>query len=175
MLKNFNRDCRRWHRWAAILASLPLLVVIVSGLLLQVKKQFSWVQPPNQQSSAPSDAPRASWDELLATAQSVPEANIDTWSDIDRLDVRPSKGIVKIQCKNSWELQCDLSTAKVLSVNFRRSDFIESLHDGSFFGDNAKLWVFLPNGTALLLLWMSGLYLWWLPWKSRLRRAKAKK
>jgi uncharacterized iron-regulated membrane protein len=67
-----------------------------------------------------------------------------------------------------------LSTAEVLSVNFRRSDFIESLHDGSFFGDNAKLWVFLPNGAALLLLWMSGLYLWWLPWKSRLRRAKAK-
>jgi uncharacterized iron-regulated membrane protein len=151
-----------------------MLIVILSGLLLQVKKQFTWIQPATQQGSIPSETPLATWDQLLATARSVPEAKINGWADIDRLDVRPGRGIVKIRSKNRRELQCDLSNAELLATNYRRSDFIESLHDGSFFGDNAKLYLFLPNGVALLLLWTSGLYLWWLPWKARLKRAKTK-
>ena len=88
------------------------------------------------------------------------------WSRFDGR-ARTSKGIVKIRCKNRWELQCDLATAKLLAVNYRRSDFIESLHDGSFFTEGAKLFAFLPNGLALLLLWSTGVYLWWLPWGAR--------
>jgi uncharacterized iron-regulated membrane protein len=45
----------------------------------------------------------------------------------------------------------------------RRSDWIEQLHDGSFFSETAKLFVFFPNGLILLGLWLTGAYLWWLP------------
>ena len=34
------------HRWAAILTALPVLIVMLSGIILQMKKEFDWVQPP---------------------------------------------------------------------------------------------------------------------------------
>lgn len=158
---------------AAICTALPMLLVILTGLLLQIKKQSAWIQPPTMVGANPEAAPQAPWDTFLAVAQGIPQAKVSDWSDIERLDVRPSKGIVKIRCKSRWELQCDLANGELLAVNFRRSDFIESLHDGSFFSERAKLLVFLPNGLALLLLWASGLYLWWLPWAARRKRKKS--
>jgi hypothetical protein len=29
---------------------------------------------------------------------------IETWSDVDRLDVRPGKGMLKVRAKNRWEI-----------------------------------------------------------------------
>jgi hypothetical protein len=56
------------------------------------------------------------------------------------------------------------------------SDFIESLHDGSFFaGDISKLGVFLPAAIGLLVLWMSGIYMFWLPLVVKLRKSRAAK
>ena len=169
---NWKRNNRKWHRWGAILTALPMLIVIVSGLLLQVKKQVSWVQPPTAKLGAIE--PGADWTSILESAKGVPDAQVSGWEDIDRLDVRPSKGIVKIQCKNRWELQLNLETAEVVASNYRRSDLIESLHDGSFFSDAAKLWLFLPNGLVLLGLWCTGLYLWFLPMLVRRKKQKEK-
>jgi len=95
----------------------------------------------------------------LRYVRTVPKANIKTWQDINRLDVRPKKGIVKVRGNNDWEVQLDVKTGKVLQVMQRRSDFIESLHDGSFFHKHAKLWVFLPVAVLLVLLWLTGLFL----------------
>ena len=54
---------------------------------------------------------------------------------------------------------------------YRRSDLIESLHDGSFFGgDFAKLGVFLPTALVLCVLWGTGIYLFFLPYMVRRRR-----
>ncbi|MFK7818230.1 MAG: PepSY domain-containing protein, partial [Planctomycetaceae bacterium] len=106
----------------------------------------------------------------LQVASSVEEAEVSSWEDIDRIDVRPSKGIAKIQCANRWELQVDLSSGELLSSTYRRSDFIESLHDGSFFSDEAKLWVFFPNGLVLLGLWFSGAWLWYIPFAAKRKK-----
>ena len=167
-----NRWIRKLHRWGGLLTLAPLLIVIVTGLLLQVKKQVPWVQPPTQKGI--QSEPTLSFDEILGVAREIPEASVETWEDVDRLDVRPSKGLVKLQAKNRWEIQLDATTGEVLSSTLRRSDWIESLHDGSFFHEAAKLWVFLPNGLILLGLWITGAYLWWLPLgvrrKKRLQR-----
>ena len=166
MARNLNWWTRKLHRWGALLTALPLLIVIVSGLLLQVKKQIPWVQPPTIK-GAVKNAPSQSWDELLRVATTVEEAEVESWEDIDRIDVRPGKGIAKIQCANRWELQIDLDSGELLSSTYRRSDFIESLHDGSFFSDGAKLWVFLPNGIVLFGLWVSGVWLWYIPFAAK--------
>lgn len=100
---------------------------------------------------------------MLEAVVAVPQSEVLSWDDIDRVDIRPGKGIAKVQCENRWEVQVDLQTSEVKAVNYRRSDLIESLHDGSFFSDAAKLWVFFPNGLILLGLWFTGVYLWWLP------------
>lgn len=76
--------------------------------------------------------PTLSFAEVLEIAKSAPEAEILSWDDIDRLDVRPDKGMLKVRSKNRWEVQVDTATGEILQVAFRRSDLIESLHDGSF-------------------------------------------
>lgn len=169
MAKNWNWWSRKLHRWGALLSLLPMLLVIVTGLLLQVKKQVPWVQPPTMSGEAKGVVPGVAWESILQAAQSVPEAQVDGWQDIDRLDVRPSKGVVKIQAVNHWEIQVDLQNGAVLSSKYRRSDWIENLHDGSFFSDHAKLWVFLPNGLVLLGLWLTGIWLWYLPFRAKWR------
>lgn len=174
-----NRSYKWWirklHRWGAVLIALPLLLVIVSGLLLQVKKQFAWIQPPTAKPKtehATPNLPRVQWSKILETTMSNENANVQSWDDVDRLDVRPGKGIIKVRCKSRWELQLDSVTGEEIASAYRRSDFIESLHDGSFFSDAAKLWVFLPNGLALLGLWGTGMYLWWLPIGIKRRKKK---
>ncbi len=162
MAKNWNWWSRKLHRWGAILSALPLLLVIVTGLLLQVKKQVAWVQPPTQRGQYRNEHFDKSWQDILAIVKTVPEAQVGGWKDIERIDVRPSHGAAKVLCANRWEVQVDLSTGDILSSNYRRSDLIESLHDGSFFSDAAKLWIFLPSGLILLALWLTGAWLWWL-------------
>ncbi len=174
MAKNWNWWSRKLHRWGGLLAALPLLLVIVSGLLLQVKKQVPWVQPPTRKGEQFHVEPALTWPLLLEAARAVPEADISDWADIDRLDVRPGKGIVKIQAQNRWEIQLDLATGQVLSSTLRRSDWIESLHDGSYFSDFAKLWVFLPNGLVLLGLWGTGMWLWYMPLGAKRRKTRPK-
>ncbi len=150
--------------------------MIVTGLLLQVKKELAWVQPPTQSGSGKNETPAQDWASILKAVQGIEPAGVTGWKDIDRLDVRPGKGIVKVRAANHWEVQLDLQTGEVLSSTYRRSDLIESLHDGSFFQERAKLWVFLPSGLILLGLWLSGLWLWYLPLGAKKRsRQKAGK
>lgn len=174
MASSWNRWSRKLHRWGALLIFIPLSLVIVSGLLLQVKKQVTWIQPATI--NGVGQSPEIDWEQILESTAGIADSGVKSWTDIDRVDVRPGKGMAKVQCKNRWEVQVDLQTGEVLAANYRRSDFIESLHDGSFFSDNAKLWIFLPNGLILLGLWCTGVYLWWLPIgaKRKKRRKKLK-
>lgn len=153
-LKRFNR---RFHFWAALIIFLPVCVVIGSGILLQVKKEFDWIQPPTQKGS--ERTPSITFNEILTVAQSVPDAEIKSWADIDIIDVRPNKGSIKIRSNNHWELQIDGVTGKVLSSTYRRSDMIESIHDGTFFHQHARLWLFLPAAIILFFMWLSGGYM----------------
>ncbi len=163
---------RKLHRWGAILTALPVGIVVLTGILLQLKKDWDWIQPPTQTSADPRLT--ATFDDLLRAARSAPRAAIRTWDDVARIDVRPGRGIAKIRAKNRWEVQIDTGTGEVLHVAYRRSDWIESIHDGSFFADGAKLWVFLPVGVILFGLWVTGIYLWLLPHLAkRARRRKA--
>jgi hypothetical protein len=161
---------RKLHRWGAVAIGLPVLSVIASGILLQVKKQVPWVQPAEQRTD--QSEPMLDWRLILAAAQAVPEAGVTGWEDIDRVDVRPGKGILKVITTSRYEVQMALGTGEVLQVAYRRSDLIEQLHDGSFYGDPAKLAIFLPAGIVLFGLWLTGLYLWLLPWLTRRKRAR---
>jgi uncharacterized iron-regulated membrane protein len=156
---------RKLHRWATLLVVVPFFIVLVSGLLLQVKKEIAWIQPPTQTGSAPGLA--LSFEEILSAARAADAAGIASWDDVDRLDVRPDKGVVKVRGTNGWEVQVDTHTGSVLHVAERRSDVIEAIHDGSWFHDAAKLWIFLPSALVVLGLWITGVYLFWLPYSVR--------
>ena len=128
------------------------------------------MQPPTVKGSSKELAIR--FDQVLSIAQNVPEADISNWTDIDRLDVRPNKGMLKVRAKNSWEIQIDTVSGEILQVALRRSDLIEGLHDGSFFSENAKLWIFLPAALILVFLWLTGLYLFLFPYSLKWKKRK---
>ena len=163
-----RKTSRSLHLWISLGIFIPVLIVLASGLLLQVKKEFDWVQPPTQKGL--SAAPMLSFEQILAVAKEVPQAAITQWDDIDRLDVRPSKGIVKVRAKNHWEVQLDTQTGEVLHVAYRRTDTIEAIHDGSWFFEGAKLWLFLPAAILLLVLWITGMVMLLTSLKSKYRK-----
>ena len=164
----FARPSRKFHRIGAVVSAVPVLIVLVTGLVLQLKKEISWIQPPTAKNDAPGL--EIAFDDVLAAIRTVPEAGLQSWEDVDRLDVRPGKGIIKVRGKNRWEVQVSATSGKVLQTAYRRSDFFEELHDGSWVGEGSKLWIFLPSAIILLILWFTGAYLWLLPY--RVRRAK---
>ena len=143
------------------MVSIPFLIVIITGLLLQLKKEVEWIQPVTEEVAI--DTLSIKFSDILSISQGVFEAQIKDWSDIDRLDVRPEKGIVKVRAKNRWEIQIDLERGTVLKTAYRRSDIIEQLHDGSWFHEVVKSWIFFPSGIVVLILWLSGMYLFFVP------------
>jgi uncharacterized iron-regulated membrane protein len=168
MSSTLRRLSRSLHLWLSLVIFVPVVIVIGSGLLLQVKKEFDWIQPPTQKLQ--SAAPSISYDDVLRAVQKVPQINIRTWDDIDRLDVRPSKGIIKVRGRNHWEVQLNASTAEVLQVAYRRTDTIEAIHDGSWFFEGAKLWLFLPVAIVLFILWLTGLVMLYTTLKSKYKK-----
>lgn len=168
--KNSRKYSRSIHLWLSLVIFIPVIIVIASGLLLQVKKEFDWIQPPTQKGQ--NSTPTLSFQKVLDAVKQVPQVNLNTWDDIDRLDVRPGKGIIKVRGKNHWEVQLDAQSGDVLQVAYRRTDTIEAIHDGSWFFEGAKLWLFLPAALLLLVLWVTGLVMLYTTLKSKYRKKK---
>lgn len=161
---------RKLHYWVAFATALPVLLVILTGVLLQVKKDFAWIQPPEQKGSGKT--PAVTLAAILEACRAVPEAGVQEWADIRRVDLRPSRGLVKVTTSGDWEVQIDAATGAVIHSAYRRSDLIENLHDGSWFGGVAKRWIFLPSGIALGVLWVTGIWLFLQPFLARRRAGR---
>jgi len=159
---------RTVHRWAGIVTAIPVIIILVTGILLLLKKDVAWIQPPSQKGS--SKELKLSFEQVLEIISKVPNVNLKSWKDINRLDVRPKKGLIKVRGNNDWEVQLDSKTGEVLQVAERRSDFIESIHDGSYFHESVKLGLFLPVAVLLVAIWGTGLYLFLLPYMGRKKK-----
>lgn len=76
--------------------------------------------------------------------------------------------------KGYWGVQLDCTTGELLHLERRRSDFIENLHDGSYFDyvfstnyGQIKLVYTSIMGTALLIFTVTGFWLWYGPKRYR--------
>lgn len=171
-----NKLFRDIHHWGSLAVMIPLGIMIVAGIFLMLKKEFDWIQPSSQSSTIEAaGAPETTLLELYEAAAAIPELETTDWARFDRVDIQPDRGIVKFVSTNRWEAQIDLITLEVLSLEYRRSDLIEQIHDGSFFADWVKLYVFLPAGLVLFVMWLTGIWLFFLPhlkrWQRRKKRA----
>jgi len=140
-----------------------------------LKKEINWIQPPTQRGVVVDQIPEISYAQLLDASQNHPGAGINQWSDIKKIDLRPDKGLAKVISDSGWELQIDTSNGTVLSSKFRRSDVIESIHDGSYFSGWTKLYLFLPVGFLLILMWGTGIYLFFITEIQKFRKRKRTK
>ncbi|MFL2511233.1 MAG: PepSY domain-containing protein [Candidatus Neomarinimicrobiota bacterium] len=167
---SLKKQTRKLHYWISPIIFIPVIIIFSTGVLLQFKKQSNWVQPNLK---ITSDSKPVMLNLYLETAKTVSEAEISSWDDIDRIDIRPNKGIAKIRSKNNWEIQLDLESADIYSVSFRRSDIIESVHDGSFFSDYVKFGLFLPSGILLIVLSFTGIYMFIIPILKNRKKGKS--
>ncbi len=156
MREGVSRNLRRAHKWAAIAVAAPLLIVIATGIFLQVRKSVEWIQPVSERGSA-TFQPQVSQDQVLQAVRAVPQMDVDGWDDLLLTDYRPRKGIIKVRTPGHLETQVDATTGAVIKTGQRWNDIVMKIHDGSAFG--GRLWLFLPAGVGALFLTLSGLYL----------------
>ena len=160
------RQFRVWHRYLGVGLALFLLISAGTGLLLGWKKDADWIQPPTRKGPTKALAAWLPLEQLASAAEAGLYAAqpAEAGNVVDRLDVRPGKGIVKVLfAENNWEVQVDGGTGAVLSVAKRHSDWIESLHDGSIVSDGFKLVSMNVLGIGLVLMIATGIWLWYGP------------
>lgn len=164
------RQFRNYHKIIGLSIALFALISATTGILLALKKEVPLLQPPTQKGESKA---LADWKPLEELAQIGIDGLQNAYPEqagnaIDRMDVRPSKGIVKILFENGWwEVQVDGTTGVVLSVAKRHSDWIEALHDGSIVSELFKLISMNFLGLGLLAMLITGIWLWYGPKKYR--------
>lgn len=162
------RGYRKVHRYLGLTIAILLIISAVTGILLAWKKDVSILQPPTLKGENISLDSYQSVEELsIAALSAVDSLNLGA-NNLDRIEYRPTKGIAKVIFDTgNWEVQVDATSLEVLSVAKRHSDWIESLHDGSIISDFFKLISMNFLGLGLLLLILTGFWLWWGPKKIR--------
>lgn len=150
---------RQWHRWGAIVASAPLLLTILTGLLLLHRGHVDWIQPQAHKGEAVQVAPAIGPEAVLEILKTRPEAEVSSWKDVSQMIYRPGRGTWQVRVQNHHEVQIDGQTGAVLHSRYRTSTLLIQLHEGSFFGKAVMYWVFFPAGLLLLSLWLTGIWL----------------
>lgn len=147
--------------------TLLVLVSSLTGILLARKKQSATLQPPTQEGASTDLHRWRPWHEVEGAAVRALALHLREPADalpVDRYDVRPGDGVVKVQFqRDSWEVQVDPTTLRVLAVARRHSDWIEKVHDLSIINDLVEVGSMTLLGQGLMGLSASGLWLWYGP------------
>ncbi|MCK4999401.1 MAG: PepSY domain-containing protein [Anaerohalosphaera sp.] len=157
------------HKWFGIIFAVVLLNVSVTGILLLEKKNFDWLQPPTQKGQTGNVEDFITQQQLFKAVFEQGHVDFKGIDDIDRVDFRPGKRVHKVQSiHNNSEIQVDAVSGKVLSVSVRRSDLIESLHDGSWFGNWVNAILLPATAIVCIFLTVTGLLLWLIPTRKKI-------
>ena len=170
----FSRGVFYAHLWVGVLVTIALLVIGVTGILLNHKRGLGLMPDVEHAPNAPLGAalPIA---ELAAIAmREVPGADTSAVARVDRMDVRPRDGLIKVRLRDSasTEVTLDLTSGAVLHVGRRGDVFLEKLHSGEVFGSP---WVILSDIAAvgLIITLISGYWIWLFPkWSHAGRRTQ---
>ncbi len=167
------RQFRTWHHWVGISVVLFMLITSITGVLLGWKKNVEVLQPATLKGETTNLNEWISFDKVALAASHAVDSVVGRSMEIDRMDVRPDKGMIKVLFKEGyWEVQIDGANGKVLSVAQRHADWIEHIHDGSIISEGFKLIYTNYIGLGLLLLSITGFWLLYGPRK--IRKAKYK-
>jgi hypothetical protein len=175
------RAFRYLHRKIAIFLFAFFFVISTTGFLLGWKKKTGLLAP-TQEGVSINPAEWLTIDSLHKLAIRYLHDSVDAGlsAELDRIDLRPSKGIVKFVFANHyWGLQIDCANGDLLFIDKRKSDFIEDIHDGTIldkiFGTDEKSMLGYTTimGISLFMLTATGFWLWYGP--KRLRKSKKAK
>lgn len=162
------------HRWIGLAAGAVLLVTATTGFLLLVKKHYAWLQPPVVRGEAGPPAALRPLAEVYEAVFALGLPELRSEADIARIDFRPAQRVHKvISVHGDVEVQVCATTLRTSGPAVRRSDWLERLHDGSWFGDWMHGWVMPVVAAGLGFLALSGYVMWGWPAWQRWRRRRA--
>jgi uncharacterized iron-regulated membrane protein len=164
------RIYRRIHKWISIVFVFFLVVIGITAMLLAWKKELGLI-PKTQTTKVENQSTWIPLEKMMEIGRTFARDSLGKSDLIDRVDVRPDKGIAKIVFKRHFtEIQVDGYSGEVLSVSQRNSDLIEKIHDGSIFdflmvsdSEVSKITYSTLTSVVLLLLCFTGFFLWYLP------------
>lgn len=172
------RIFRKVHRTMGALLFSFFFIISISGILLGWKKNSGGYILAETQKGVSSNL--ADWQPLDLLHQKAVEIFRDSISpldniEVDRMEVRKNKGIVKFTFEdNFWGIQLDGTTGKLLRIEKRRGDYIEKIHDGSLLdyyietqNGQFKLIYTTIMGVALFIFTTTGFWLWYGPKRMR--------
>lgn len=163
------------HLWLGIITAVIVLVMSVTGILLNHKRALGFMVDPRPDATAPTDQalPLAELVRLGIEAFNHPDYSDE--SAINRMDFRPSRGIIKVRFRDpeTTEVILNVITGEVISIAPRQDVWLEHLHSGELFGDD---WVILSDigAVGLIILTFTGIYIWIFPALRKRAREKAK-
>lgn len=171
-----TRQTRSLHKKIGIILMVLVLLISISGLLLGIKDEIG-LKPPTESVNQIDPNHWISIKKIDSIGRVYAQKQLQLDSQIDRIDIRPSKGIAKILYKKHFtELQIDIQTGAIVSVSTRADHFIERLHDGSivdfYFTDSNTSKIIYTTLISLGLLFMSisGYLLWRNPIKIKRKK-----
>lgn len=167
------RAFRKIHRITGILLFFFYFIIAVTGFLLGWKKHSGGIILAKTEEGISNDPRRwLTLDSLKNNALLyLEDLNPVLDNQIDRVDVRPDKGIVKFTFKKHFTgLQLDATTGQLLKVEKRWSDLIENIHDASILdkvfntkNEPVKLIYTSIMSIALVIFVITGFWLWFGP------------
>lgn len=171
------RVFRKIHRITGAFLFVFFFIVAITGLLLGWKKNSKgYLLAISQKGISAFPKDWLTVDSLTKKAvYYLDSLQTGLTSKIDRIDFRPEKGMVKFLFTDHFTaLQLDASDGRLLSVEIRRADYVEKLHDGSVVDHyfhlslgSFKLIYTTLMGLALLVFTITGFWLWYGPKRMR--------
>jgi len=146
---------KKIHLFIAITFILPIVIIFISGLILVSKQIFPIIQPPVIETQFIEGKSLLKLDDFTKNPE------------VDQIIYRPNKNNLSIRYKDDMEKQIHAQTGDVLSFAKRHTNWLLRIHQGSYFSDWVKKFIFIPTAIVLQILWISGMMLYF---KTRKRK-----
>lgn len=147
---------KKYHRVISIIICLPLFIIGISGVFLQLRNQFEFIQPSLVKGDIDSKKPLQSLEVVTETYGA---------KNIDQIIWKPSKMSLVVRLLDGAELQLHPQTGEILKKAQRRTNLFIDIHQGSWMGPIGQYFIHLMTAFGLLFLVVSGLKIY--PFKKK--------
>jgi uncharacterized iron-regulated membrane protein len=144
-------NIRALHRKLSLDTFIPLGIILLSGIVLQLRNQFEWIQPSLIETKADKSP-------LIAPQTLIQKLNLNE-KEIEQIIYKPSKNNASVRLKSGEEIHMNAQTGEVLKRAIRRTNLLIDIHQGSILGPFGQYGIYLLTGLGMIILYMTGLNL----------------
>ena len=172
MSKSLLLQSRVLHRKIASVLFIFFFFVSFTAIMLAWKSVFTNVIFDTEKITASTSLQK--WlplDSLESIAvKSINEKTNNNFKHAESIQLKPAKGYINFSFKNNLNIQVDGATGNTIHIEQKNGSLIQDIHDGAIvdgwltnkFGLSKKIYSTIM-GLALLILTLSGFWMWYKP------------